>query len=153
MVASEPNKTFAANIRSASDARCCTTHPSSASCMQQYSEPGPLSLAHLGHLSTGRHAKSSSATRGTIRPAASQQLGPNEIKERTKKTKRRLPMAAFLLAAANKCHGPTPSPNSARAFRIPLVELWDMGATQIQTIPSYWEYASNSPKARPALPR
>lgn len=28
-----------------------------------------------------------------------------------------------------------------------------MGATQIQTIPSYWEYASNSPKARPALPR
>jgi len=64
-------------------------------------------------------------------------------------------MAAFLLAAASNAMSQhrTPSPNSARAFRIPLVELWDMGATQIQMIPSYWEYASNSPKARPAVPR
>ena len=87
MVASEPNRTLAANRRSASDARGCTTILVGASCMLQESEPGPLSLAHLGHLSTGRHAKSSSATRGTIRPAVSPQLGPNEIKERTKNRK------------------------------------------------------------------
>ena len=90
MVASEPNETLSANRRSAG---CCTQgllHPSSASCMLQESEPAPLSLAHLGRLSTRRHAKSSSsATRGAIRPTVSQQLGPNNgINERKENEKK-----------------------------------------------------------------
>jgi hypothetical protein len=139
------------NRRSAHDA-CCTKPRRRLACSNTRNQDRCLSLAHLGHYCTGRHAKSSSATRGTLRPTVSQQLGPNEIED-CKENEKAATNGSVPTCCSRKYHDQTPSPNSARAFRIPLVELWDMGATQIQMIPSYWEYASNSPKARPALPR